>query len=115
MPSNKVVFVASCHLTSPSDTEYFSATPRITAHRTLTPSILPTIEPVARSPPPSPVAASNKPGPMIENFFAILIEYLETTLDQYSLLRLQALIPFHLLLPALLKVLKSLWPHDQHR
>ena len=70
MPSSKVVPVASCHRAIPSVTEYFIRTPRITAHKTAGPRMLPTREPVAKSPPPNPVAAKSRPGPSIDVLLA---------------------------------------------
>jgi hypothetical protein len=42
----------------------------MTAHNTAGPRMLPTREPVAKSPPPNPVAANSNPGPSIDILLA---------------------------------------------
>ena len=63
-PSRSVSPVASCHRARPSVIRYFRKAPRSTAHSTATPSRLAVKAAVARSPAPTPVAATRRPGLM---------------------------------------------------
>ena len=55
--------MANCHRANPSFSVNFSNAPTGTAHNTATPTWLPVNAAVARSPAPTPVAATSRPGP----------------------------------------------------